>query len=326
VNYDQEKHIAIAAVTAAAKLCQRVRQARATGTLEKEDASPVTVADFASQAVICQALVAAFADDPIVAEEDAALLQKPEFAETLVQVTDQVKQFIPGALPLEAIAWINRGKGKLAPRYWTLDPIDGTKGFLRGDQYAIALALVEAGQVKLGILGCPALPLDFTQPDGDRGVLFVAVQGQGTVQMSLDGAAVQSVRVQHSETIGQLRRIESVESTHSDRDRQAQLDRALQLVQAAIPMDSQAKYGAIARAEADLYLRIPLPQYRGRSENIWDHAAGAIVVQEAGGKVTDLDGKPLDFSVGSKLSRNRGILASNGSFHEQVLAAAAIAI
>jgi 3'(2'), 5'-bisphosphate nucleotidase len=59
-------------------------------------------------------------------------------------------------------------------RYWTLDPIDGTKGFLRGDQYAIALALVEHGEVVLGVLGCPNLP----NPDGSRGAIFAA--GDGT--------------------------------------------------------------------------------------------------------------------------------------------------
>jgi 3'(2'), 5'-bisphosphate nucleotidase len=44
-----------------------------------------------------------------------------------------------------------------AERYWVMDPVDGTKGFLRGDQYAVALALVERGEVVLGVLGCPNL-------------------------------------------------------------------------------------------------------------------------------------------------------------------------
>jgi 3'(2'), 5'-bisphosphate nucleotidase len=85
-------------------------------------------------------------------------------------------------------------------------------------------------------------------------------------------------------------------------------------------MDSQAKYGAVARGEANLYLRLPwaeLPDYR---ENIWDHAAGAIVVEEAGGRVTDIHGRPLDF-VGTKLTSNRGIVASNRTLHEAVLRA-----
>ena len=58
-------------------------------------------------------------------------------------------------------------------RYWTLDPIDGTKGFLRGDQYAVALGLIDDGEVILGVLGCPNLP----NSDGSRGAIFSAVEG-----------------------------------------------------------------------------------------------------------------------------------------------------
>jgi 3'(2'), 5'-bisphosphate nucleotidase len=61
----------------------------------------------------------------------------------------------------------------LAERFWALDPIDGTKGFLRGDQYAIALALVENREVKLGVLACPNLHVDIRQPRGKRGCIFL---------------------------------------------------------------------------------------------------------------------------------------------------------
>ena len=64
-------------------------------------------------------------------------------------------------------------------RFWTLDPIDGTKGFLRGEQYAVALALIEDGEVVLGILGCPNLTKDLKNPDGAQGLIFSAVKGQG---------------------------------------------------------------------------------------------------------------------------------------------------
>ncbi|MFW6032399.1 MAG: inositol monophosphatase family protein [Phycisphaeraceae bacterium] len=68
-----------------------------------------------------------------------------------------------------------------------------------------------------------------------------------------------------------------------------------------------------------MYLRLPTrADYR---EKIWDHAAGAIVVEEAGGKVTDIEGKPLDFSRGRKLENNRGVIATNGPIHDAVLEA-----
>ena len=95
--YDKERKVALRAVTVAAQLCEGVRQLKDSQALEKPDASPVTVADFGSQAVICQVLAAAFPEDPVIAEEDASLLQKLELAYSLAQVADRVGQFIPGA-------------------------------------------------------------------------------------------------------------------------------------------------------------------------------------------------------------------------------------
>lgn len=319
IAYEREKQVAIAAVSAAAKLCEHVRGDRRPVTIEKQDRSPVTVADLGAQAIICRAIAAAFPDDPIVAEEDATLLQQPAMVEQLTQVTTYVRASEPDATPESVISWINRGQGQVGPRYWTLDPIDGTKGFLRGDQYAIALALVEAGKVKLGVLGCPALPVEMIQPNGERGVLFVAVSGQGTHLLPLPGGNAQSVHTGKAKDGSTHRLIESVESRHGNLPLQRAIAQAVGLTAPPLQMDSQAKYGAVARSEAALYLRLTwaeLPDYR---ENIWDHAAGAIVLEEAGGRVTDIYGKPLDFTLGTKLISNRGIVASNSTLHEVVL-------
>jgi 3'(2'), 5'-bisphosphate nucleotidase len=66
---------------------------------------------------------------------------------------------------------------------WTLDPIDGTKGFLRGGQYAIGLALIVDSKVQFGIMGCPNVPVSPTDPDGERGCIFMATRGQGAHQV-----------------------------------------------------------------------------------------------------------------------------------------------
>jgi 3'(2'), 5'-bisphosphate nucleotidase len=86
-------------------------------------------------------------------------------------------------------------------------------------------------------------------------------------------------------------------------------------------MDSQAKYGILARGEVTLYLRVPSPAEPGYKEKIWDHAAGAIIAEEAGGRVTDILGRPLDFSSGIKMEKNHGILVTNGMLHDIVLKA-----
>jgi 3'(2'), 5'-bisphosphate nucleotidase len=63
-----------------------------------------------------------------------------------------------------------------------------------------------------------------------------------------------------------------------------------------------------------------LPTGKGYVEKIWDHAAGLAVVREAGGRVTDVAGKPLDFTHGARLETNRGVIVTNGALHDAVLA------
>ena len=82
-------------------------------------------------------------------------------------------------------------------------------------------------------------------------------------------------------------------------------------------MDGQTKQVLLAAGAAELVMRIPTdPDYR---EAIWDQAAGSLLVEEAGGRVTDLEGLPLDFTTGRRLLRNRGLVASNGLLHDAVL-------
>lgn len=316
--YEQEKQVAIAAVQQAAQLCERVRQTLVPAAIEKNDKSPVTVADFGAQAIICRALAEAFPADPVVGEEDAADLRQPEMAAPLAIVTEQVGLVIPDASAEEVIGWIDHGNGQVSSRYCTLDPIDGTKGFLRGDQYAIALALVEEGDLKVGVLGCPFLSFD----GGDRGLMFVAVRGEGTVMMPLSGENPQPIQVAQGGG-DQFRFVESVESGHGDQSQQSAIAQAVGITAPSMRMDSQAKYAAVAAGQAALYLRLPSPKTPNYREKIWDHAAGTLVVQEAGGRVTDMQGKPLDFAKAARFEDNRGVIVSNGAIHDHVLAALA---
>jgi 3'(2'), 5'-bisphosphate nucleotidase len=317
--YEHEKQVAIQAAKAAASLCERVRREVVPQAIEKNDRSPVTIADFGSQAIVCQTIAAAFPDDPIVGEEDASVLRQPEMDTCLQQVTDYVQSVIPEATPESVLAWIDRGNGSVGSRYWTLDPIDGTKGFLRQDQYAVALALIEAGEVKVGVLACPSLPFDLNQPSETVGVLFVAVRGEGTTMLPLQGGEPQAVKVSSMAQGAQLRFVESVEAGHGNHALQDAVAKAVGIEAPSIRMDSQAKYGAVAQGAAALYLRLPSPKSPGYREKIWDHAAGLIVVEEAGGTVTDMHGMPLKFSLGQQLAANQGVVVSNGEIHQTVL-------
>ncbi len=213
------------------------------------------------------------------------------------------------------IEWISVGSADgTSDRYWTLDPIDGTKGFLRGDQYAIALALIDRGEVVLGVLGCPNLP----NSDGSTGAIFAATSGSCRAWYGT-GTDPRPVQVASPTTPAEARFCESVESAHSDQDQAAEIASLLGITAEPYRIDSQCKYGAVARGDASIYLRLPTrADYR---EKIWDHAAGMFVVEQAGGRVTDADGRPLDFTHGRRLEHNRGIIATDGRFHDEVVTA-----
>ena len=319
--YQTEKECARQAVVRAASLCRQVQAEMIHPTsTPKADRSLVTVADYGSQAVICQWLADAFPGDPVVAEETSEGLRRPDQAAMLAGVTRYVQELLPETALSDICDWIDHGNGDPGPRFWTLDPIDGTTGFLRGEQYAIALALVVGGQVQVGALACPSLPATLEQPDSSpRGVVFVAVRGQGAQMLPLDGGPARPVAVSSLTNPARASLVESVESGHTNHAAHLVLAHALGITRPALRLDSQAKYGVVARGEADIYLRLPSPQAPDYRERIWDHAAGALLVEEAGGQVTDALGAALDFGQGRHLTKNRGVIVSNGQLHPAIL-------
>lgn len=321
--YEREREIAVDAVTTACRLCERVQQELVTAdTLAKSDQSPVTVADFGSQSIVAEHLIRYFSQDALVGEEESSALRDTANTALRENVIRHVQALQPQRDGRDILAAIDRGAGtcNFSQRYWTLDPVDGTKGFLRHDQYCVALALIENGAPALGVLGCPNLPFDLDHPEQGKGCLFVAVKGQGAWMRPLAGGDEQRVSVNAQTQPERIRFCESLESGHSSQDAHAAVAQRLGVTAAPIRMDSQCKYGLVARGEAAVYLRI-MP-YKAW---IWDHAAGAILVQEAGGTVTDLRGQSFDFSQGRRLSRNSGVLATNGPLHQAALEAMAAA-
>jgi 3'(2'), 5'-bisphosphate nucleotidase len=320
--YETERQVAIEAVILACRLCRGVRATLVSDeTLAKKDKSPVTVADYGAQALVSAALASAFPDDPLVGEEDATDLRAAENAELQEKVVAAVAQVSPELSAEQILAAIDRGNyaGGGTGRHWTLDPIDGTKGFLRNEQYAVALALIEAGEVVLGVLGCPNLPVEAGATAGDPGCLFVAVKGEGAFQLGPSGEDARPIRVTGVTSPAEASFCESVESGHSSHGHAAEIAALLGVTAPPVRMDSQAKYASVARGDASIYLR--LPTRAGYEEKIWDHAAGLIVIEEAGGRVTDTTGKSLNFSLGRTLRENIGVVATNGRLHDPVVAA-----
>ncbi|MCA9790532.1 MAG: 3'(2'),5'-bisphosphate nucleotidase, partial [Candidatus Eremiobacteraeota bacterium] len=297
-----DSRMAEAAVTAVAEAIKVVGRVSRPQSLTKADTSPVTLADYASQAVVTRSLRDQLGPQTrLVGEEGSELLEKnPEFAARLAELlgfSPTPDLFQPSSIEDGAC--------------WVLDPIDGTKGFLRGDQYAIALALLKQHQIKVAVLGCPNLRLECL---GRQGCLVVAVRGQGCWARPLE--ADEWLQLKTSDRQKDLRILTSVEPAHSD---DAVAQRVTERFGAtAIPMDSQAKYAVLAAGEGEVYLRIPYREKIHR-EYIWDQAAGSLIVEEAGGVITDLEDRPLDFSTGTRLLNNLGVCASNGPCHQALM-------
>lgn len=317
-TYQNELEAGLSAVRTAARICRSVQAAITSDVLEKRDRSPVTVADFGSQAVICRALQEACPNDPVIGEEESGELFRPENAPFLEQIRTELEQAGVRATPDEIGRWIDRGSAsRFSERFWTLDPIDGTKGFLRGQQYAISLALIVEGQIEVALLGCPNLPV---VPETDRpaGTIFYAVRGAGSFRVPLDGEAEASrIHVSAAADAAQARFCESVEKKHTSHGVSGQVAERLGITQPPRRLDSQAKYAVVARGEAEIYMR--LPSQSGYRQKIWDHAGGVLLVEEAGGTVTDATGKPLEWTHGSELTANRGIIATNGRLHDPLV-------
>ncbi|EFR04862.1 3',5'-bisphosphate nucleotidase [Nannizzia gypsea CBS 118893] len=329
-SYRQELRVAELAVQRASLLTQKVSQLKAKGTLSKDDTSPVTIGDFGAQALIIQAIKKNFPNDEVVAEEEASSLRENKALSS--QIWELVKEtrlndtesdwLVGGQMASEEVFLDTLDSGKSAGgpkgRIWALDPIDGTKGF--------------PPWRAVGAIGCPNLPVSdaaLTPTVGqsgsegiETGVLFGTIKGAGSTSRKLgDGALLPSkpISMRPVPNIAEACFCESVESGHSAQGDNAEVARLLGITNPSIRLDSQAKYCSIARGAGDIYLRLPTrPDYQ---EKIWDHAAGDLLVREAGGQVTDIHGKRLDFSIGRTLKENKGVVAAPASIHAQVIEA-----
>jgi 3'(2'), 5'-bisphosphate nucleotidase len=302
------------AVRRAARLCHEVQQTEIVQS-SKTGKEPVTIADYGSQALICEAISRAFPNDAVMAEESG------EQFTTLVDEAERnrVIELIGQTLghPVDqqqVVAWLDFNKNINAERTWVIDPIDGTKGFLALRHFAIAVGVLENGVPVAGVMGCPGYP------GYDGGALFFAQEGR-TYMQPLSDPSIPPREVFSTQTTDatKIRVLESVEKSHASHDRMERVRIAAGLEDSPLErVDSQEKYARIAAGDGELYLRLP----RLNSENrhfTWDHAAGAALVFAAGGKATDIDGSPLDFSQGRMLSKNQGMIVSNGAIHARVL-------
>jgi len=317
-----EAQFALELIQSGAGLAGRVRIETSVKSIIKPDHSPVTLADMGIQAIAGALLEQHLPEAVLVAEEDTDLLKTPEGVEDLEKITAYVHSFFPHAESGKVRQWIERGQGKPAGSFWTLDPIDGTKGFLRGGQYATALAFIQDGKVGLAAIGCPELKLQSHKALG-KGVGIFAARGQGCWAAPLDSLKKPQrwVRLKVSECreTRQARILDSFDPGHKNAEKSRRICKTLGTLSDPILMDSMVKHAVIASGDAEIFFRTLPGKEPGHREKIWDVAAGALAIEEAGGRVTDLKGRELDFGAGLTLARNPGLVATNGFLHEAVL-------
>ena len=259
-NYTTELEVALALARDAGAEVVRIRDGGALGVEMKPGDEPVTIADHAASDRIIAGLRAHF-PDPIISEESP--------------------------VPVGAIE---------SPRHWFVDPIDGTKDFIRGwDGFSVMIGLVENGVPVLGVVHQPTLHRTFFATP--------------------EGAFVEHLGVRTPLAVSTVATAEAARLVASASHRSDDIDR----VKATLNINDEqnvgsvgVKLGLIALGLRDLYVN-PWPKTKS-----WDTCAPEAILVAAGGRLTDLFGAPISY-IGA-LGHPRGLVASNGLVHDEVVA------
>ncbi|KAI1759297.1 carbohydrate phosphatase [Hypoxylon sp. FL1150] len=342
--YSGELRVAIGAVQSAAKLSQAVIANDDKGVVQKDDLSPVTVADFAIQALLTATIHHAFPNDKFVGEESAAELKNnPALLDRvwnlLQRLREEEKQSLC-KLPespeqmCEMIDWCGFGEpgGKEAGRVWVFDPIDGTKTFVQRMAYAINVALLEGSKQVLSIVGCPTLAMNAEPPVTNtsldptgRGCIAFAAKGYGTYVCHLVGTSPSDVQAR------KIAPLTGIVSSHELRPvscynmLDSGVDDVHQIVQERLNIEKRGcdllawvlRWVSLGLRKADFTVWVY--KSRSRTGKIWDHAGAMLLFEEIGGQVTDINGKDIDLGVGRKMTENHGFVAAPKAVHATLL-------
>ncbi|KAG8468532.1 hypothetical protein KFE25_013615 [Diacronema lutheri] len=329
LQYGREAAAAIALVDRAVRLClelsaemqtvasdapgvemtsEQLASTKGLSSLKAGDNTPVTAADFAIQAFISSALAKFFPDDAFMGEEDSADLRADASLRALTQR-------LCGLAEPDMLAAIDRGVQPLpaGKRFWVLDPIDGTKGFLTGAQYIVGLALVDgvSGQPLVAAMGNPRL-----HPEPS---IMVAAAGAGMRMFVHSGAGVPAKPVNYELRLnGWSERKYPAEP--SDAPGIAGEDYPPWLVSrpmsegSPLPFGARSPPGDVCCGALCKYWSVAAGTHAGfiqfvTSLKTWDHVAGVLCVVESGGRATDAVGAPVAF-LGREVPVAGGVVCS----------------
>lgn len=336
-----ERELKIAELTAqkAALVTKRVLASVDQGIISKADNSPVTLADYASQALVVASIRRNFPGDRILAEEEAsAIRSSPEMTEKIwnlvstTQLNDaESDELVPSpasvedmldCIDLTGIAAARADKG----RVWFIDPVDGTKDFIQRGPYSVCITLTIDGLEKVMSFASPLMDyqdgtykMDVGSPP-TNGFILAAVRGNGaTIRPIGPGALLEA------QTIPPIVEPDIKDIEFADNGKPG-----IHPVRLAIAEKLGAKFGPTKLAGAQaryLALGLGLCHVTIRTpllsdlDYVYDHAGGTMFFEECGGKVTDLNGRSPDFSLGRTLSGTVGVVASHPGIHSRILKA-----
>jgi 3'(2'), 5'-bisphosphate nucleotidase len=234
----------------------------------KHENEPVTEADIATSALIVDRLRAAFPDDAVLSEE------------------------IP-----------DDGTRLQSRRVWMVDPIDGTRDFIRGDSgYAVMIGLCIDGRPQVGVVSQPP-----------TGITWAGAVGETAWREEADGTRTPLHPSDRKQPPG-IRLVAS--KSHRTHD--------IDLFRKALGIDDEMNIGGVglkvsivADGTRDLYV------YPGGRTKIWDSCAPEAIIAAAGGRLTDTYGAPLVYDQADLYNR-RGLIASNALLHDLVVGTIAL--
>jgi len=296
-NYHQESNLAIELLKNATKITEWFRK-EGFKSYQKQDDSPVTLADFTTQIYIISRIKELFPNDRIIAEE-SLIDSLDKNIESQIRKCFQYLHIGEIDDLKEALNY----RGPNSNRQWTIDPIDGTKGYQEGLSYATGIGFIDQSDLIMSVIGIPNY--------NEKGLaIFVAEKDQGA-KASYGNRNFIPIKVSKQKD---LRSSKMCHSLHYDKPwvmKFAEISGIKNLVQ----MDSMAKFCMVADGSADLYIK---PMSVTRSF-IWDFLPGDLMVKEAGGIVTDLNLNFLKYKDEKCIISSEGIVASNLILHDEIL-------
>lgn len=340
--FQKELETAFGALLQASKLSQLIISSQDKGTITKDDFSPVTIADFAIQALLISTFKDAFPEDTFVGEEDAADLRANEalmsrvwdLLNTIAQDEDtqrgacKLPQTKDQMCDLIDQAGTSHPGGAGSGRVWVFDPIDGTKTYLRGELYAINIGLIVDGKQTLGVVGCPNLSLHHKgplrnsdiDPEG-KGCIVYAIKGHGAFARSLQSGSQDVKQLPKQPATQDLSFVTCTGLVDSALDGVHEV--VAERLGVAFPGSDLVpwvlRWAAMALGIGNTTVWVY--KRRDRFAKSWDHSGAMLLFEETGGKITDVHGKDIDLSAGRKLSANFGFVAAPVAAHDTVLKA-----